>query len=90
LKIGPQYCNSPVTVLLMSGRCLRVGQAAERCVRESTEWSACSVTCGMGVSIRVTNDNEQCKSQQQQRLCLIRPCDLDDEQFVSFYRATLC
>lgn len=32
----------------------------------------------MGVSIRVTNDNEQCKSQQQQRLCLIRPCHLDD------------
>lgn len=49
---------------------------AERCIRESTAWSACSVTCGMGVSIRVTNDNELCKSQQQQRLCLIRPCHL--------------
>lgn len=56
---------------------------AERCIRESTAWSACSVTCGMGVSIRVTNDNEQCKSQQQQRLCLIRPCHLDDEQLTS-------
>jgi len=62
----------------------------ERCIRESTAWSACSVTCGMGVSMRVTNDNEQCQSQQQRRLCLIRPCDVDDEQFVSSCLHSVC
>jgi len=56
------------------------GAASERCVKESTDWSACSVTCGMGVSIRVTNDNDDCLSEQQRRLCLIRPCDVTDQQ----------
>ncbi|XP_076316194.1 CCN family member 4-like [Tachypleus tridentatus] len=30
------------------------------CTRYSTVWSPCSVTCGVGVSFRETNDNNEC------------------------------
>ena len=53
------------------------------CRRETTSWSACSVSCGMGVSVRVTNDNADCRPHKQRRLCLVRPCELDDKHFVS-------
>ena len=56
------------------------------CKREITPWSACSVSCGMGVSIRVTNDNEDCQPVQQRRLCLVRPCELNDKHLVSTFR----
>ncbi|XP_074655069.1 CCN family member 2-like [Tubulanus polymorphus] len=51
------------------------------CLRTTSAWSACSVTCGMGLSIRVTNDNAECKSKQQIRFCQIRPCDLINGKF---------
>ncbi|KAI1895719.1 hypothetical protein AGOR_G00109140 [Albula goreensis] len=44
------------------------------CLLQSTEWSACSKTCGMGVSTRVTNDNPACRLEKQTRLCMVRPC----------------
>lgn len=49
------------------------------CNEEHTNWSPCSLTCGMGVSVRVTNQNADCISTQQRRLCLIRPCGLEDQ-----------
>ncbi|KAF3846835.1 hypothetical protein F7725_003913 [Dissostichus mawsoni] len=36
--------------------------------------SACSRSCGMGVSSRVTNDNARCKLIKETRLCNVRPC----------------
>uniref|UniRef100_A0A3B3ZDL9 Uncharacterized protein n=1 Tax=Periophthalmus magnuspinnatus TaxID=409849 RepID=A0A3B3ZDL9_9GOBI len=35
----------------------------------------CSVTCGMGLSSRVTRHNPQCQPIKQIRLCQIRPCE---------------
>lgn len=52
------------------------------CIEQTTEWGACSQTCGVGVSTRVTNKNRRCEMVKQTRLCLIRPCvnQLDRKQ----------
>ncbi|XP_071246426.1 CCN family member 1-like [Salvelinus alpinus] len=46
----------------------------EKCVVQTTDWSQCSRSCGMGVSSRISNDNAQCKLDRETRLCTIRPC----------------
>ena len=47
----------------------------ENCLVQTTEWSACSKTCGPGMSVRVTNDNAKCEMRKDRRLCLLRPCN---------------
>ncbi|KAG1947471.1 CCN family member 2b isoform X1 [Pimephales promelas] len=54
--------------------------ARDNCIVQTTEWSECSATCGMGVSSRVTNDNEQCQLERQTRMCMIRPCHAELEK----------
>ncbi|XP_034750273.1 CCN family member 1 [Etheostoma cragini] len=49
-------------------------QVADQCAVQTTSWSQCSRSCGMGVSSRVTNDNARCKLIKETRLCNIRPC----------------
>ncbi|XP_028647478.1 CCN family member 5 [Erpetoichthys calabaricus] len=44
------------------------------CIEHSTEWSACSKMCGIGVSTRVTNKNPECRLEKKTRLCINRPC----------------
>uniref|UniRef100_A0A8B9J3H1 CCN family member 3 n=1 Tax=Amazona collaria TaxID=241587 RepID=A0A8B9J3H1_9PSIT len=51
------------------------GEWWENCLVQTTEWSACSKSCGMGISSRVTNDNPQCRLEKETRLCMVRPCD---------------
>ncbi|XP_063059298.1 CCN family member 1-like [Engraulis encrasicolus] len=53
---------------------LSVWGKPKRCVVQTTDWSPCSSSCGVGVSSRITNDNVQCKLQRETRLCNIRPC----------------
>ncbi|XP_075410647.1 CCN family member 2-like [Tenrec ecaudatus] len=45
-----------------------------KCQVQTTEWSACSKTCGTGISFRTTNDNAECKLEKQDRFCIMRPC----------------
>ncbi|KAK1152991.1 CCN family member 2-like [Acipenser oxyrinchus oxyrinchus] len=54
----------------------------DNCIVQTTEWSECSKSCGMGISERVTNDNEQCQLEKQSRMCMIRPCDAPQENFI--------
>ncbi|KAG5853837.1 hypothetical protein ANANG_G00030770 [Anguilla anguilla] len=49
-------------------------QVGGECTIQTTSWSQCSRSCGMGVSSRVTNDNAQCKLVKETRLCNVRPC----------------
>uniref|UniRef100_A0A493T2T4 CCN family member 5 n=1 Tax=Anas platyrhynchos platyrhynchos TaxID=8840 RepID=A0A493T2T4_ANAPP len=44
------------------------------CQPWGTEWSACSATCGVGISTRVSNQNRFCRLETQRRLCMARPC----------------
>ncbi|XP_060099260.1 CCN family member 3 isoform X2 [Heteronotia binoei] len=49
--------------------------SGSNCIEQTTEWSACSMTCGMGISTRVTNKNPTCEMVKQTRLCEVRPCE---------------
>ncbi|XP_035022778.2 cellular communication network factor 1, like 2 [Hippoglossus stenolepis] len=46
------------------------------CFPQTTTWTECSTTCGMGVSSRVTNDNPDCRLLRETRLCQVRQCEL--------------
>lgn len=54
----------------------------ENCLVQTTEWSACSKSCGLGISTRVTNDNRHCRLEKQTRLCMVRPCESQLEQSI--------
>lgn len=46
------------------------------CFPQTTEWTECSTTCGMGISSRVSNDHPDCRLLRETRLCQIRQCEL--------------
>ncbi|KAG8582502.1 hypothetical protein GDO81_008077 [Engystomops pustulosus] len=46
-----------------------------KCLVQATAWSPCSKTCGMGISIRITNENSKCEMRKDRRLCFLRPCN---------------
>uniref|UniRef100_A0A669CQB8 CCN family member 3 n=1 Tax=Oreochromis niloticus TaxID=8128 RepID=A0A669CQB8_ORENI len=76
------------TFRFLSNFCLSVSFSLPlNCIEQTTEWGACSQTCGMGVSTRVTNKNSRCEMVKQSRLCMIRPCD---EQQVQLTQGSRC
>ncbi|XP_062987397.1 CCN family member 3 [Elgaria multicarinata webbii] len=48
--------------------------SSSNCIEQTTEWSACSTSCGMGFSTRVTNRNPACEMVKETRLCEVHPC----------------
>ncbi|XP_071382635.1 cellular communication network factor 4a isoform X1 [Centroberyx affinis] len=49
----------------------------KNCISQTTSWSPCSKTCGRGLSLRISNANEQCELVKESRLCNLRPCEVD-------------
>ncbi|XP_024272984.1 CCN family member 1 [Oncorhynchus tshawytscha] len=61
-----EFVSLPRSQVLLSARCLP----------QTTDWTECSTTCGMGISSRVTNNNAECRLVRETRLCQVRQCDL--------------
>uniref|UniRef100_A0A8D3AL20 CCN family member 3 n=1 Tax=Scophthalmus maximus TaxID=52904 RepID=A0A8D3AL20_SCOMX len=53
------------------------GSWHKNCITQTTSWSPCSKTCGRGLSMRISNANEQCELVKESRLCNLRPCEVD-------------
>jgi len=51
-----------------------VPAASGRCQVVSSDWTPCSRSCDVGTSVRLSNDNQDCRVETQVRLCLVRPC----------------
>ncbi|XP_061074743.1 WNT1-inducible-signaling pathway protein 2 [Conger conger] len=58
----------------MAAYSLEMMDQNQDCIEHSTEWGACSQSCGPGVSVRVSNRNRACRLETQTRLCQVRPC----------------
>ncbi|XP_010874495.2 cellular communication network factor 1, like 2 [Esox lucius] len=48
---------------------------SSRCVPQTTHWTECSTTCGMGISSLISNDNAECRLLRKTRLCQVRQCE---------------
>ena len=44
------------------------------CIMQTTSWSECSKSCGIGVSERISNDNVECELKREVRICQVKPC----------------
>lgn len=51
-----------------------IRRADDDCVMQTTKWSECTKSCGIGISERVSNNNNLCELKREVRLCNIRPC----------------
>ncbi|KAL6485412.1 hypothetical protein MHYP_G00048040 [Metynnis hypsauchen] len=47
----------------------------KNCLVQTSPWAPCSRTCGIGISVRISNDNGKCDMRKERRLCLLRPCE---------------
>ncbi|XP_076013228.1 CCN family member 2b [Genypterus blacodes] len=77
----PLMSSSPVSVFRkVSPHSPMSESPRDNCIVQTTEWSECSASCGMAVSSRITNDNERCHLERQSRICMVRPCNSQQEK----------
>ncbi|XP_048364540.1 CCN family member 4 [Sphaerodactylus townsendi] len=69
-KTSPRHVASPV----YEGE---IESWHKNCIPHTSSWSLCSKTCGMGISTRISNENDQCRLVKESRLCNMRPCEED-------------
>uniref|UniRef100_A0A8C2YYF1 Cellular communication network factor 2b n=1 Tax=Cyclopterus lumpus TaxID=8103 RepID=A0A8C2YYF1_CYCLU len=62
----------------------------DNCLVQTTEWSECSATCAMAVSSRITNDNRHCQLERQTRICIVRPCNRQQEKKIKVSKGKKC
>ncbi|XP_067865587.1 CCN family member 1-like [Heterodontus francisci] len=60
----------------LRGQFKRQSSSHSGCQVKNTMWSACSQTCDMGISIRLSTNNTWCQPKRETRLCQIRPCHM--------------
>ncbi|CAG5122179.1 unnamed protein product, partial [Candidula unifasciata] len=51
----------------------------QSCYKKTTDWTPCSVSCDVGVSIRIVVDTNTCNNYQELQLCYLRPCTENSE-----------
>ncbi|XP_004455905.1 cellular communication network factor 6 [Dasypus novemcinctus] len=61
-----------------------------KCLVQATKWTPCSRTCGMGISNRVTNENNNCEMRKEKRLCYIQPCNNNITKMVKIPKGKTC
>lgn len=80
-QIHPLPSTNPVSVFIQASPHGPLAESpSDNCIVQTTEWSECSATCGMAVSSRITNDNQRCQLERQTRICMVRPCNSQQEK----------
>ncbi|XP_026582312.1 WNT1-inducible-signaling pathway protein 3 [Pseudonaja textilis] len=62
----------------------------KKCLIQTTPWTPCSRTCGIGISDRVTNGNSQCEMRKEKRLCYIQPCQANFTKILKIPKGKTC
>ncbi|KAG7460688.1 hypothetical protein MATL_G00201370 [Megalops atlanticus] len=86
---GSDYARRPLTVTLKAYRDRPLAWK-KNCLVQTTPWSPCSRTCGLGISVRVNNDNSKCEMRKDRRLCLLRPCQKSALKSVKIPKGKTC
>ncbi|KAM3855212.1 cellular communication network factor 6 isoform 2-T2 [Vipera latastei] len=62
----------------------------KKCLIQTTPWTPCSRTCGIGISDRVTNGNSKCEMRKEKRLCYIQPCQANFTKMLKIPKGKTC